>query len=566
MDANNISATSPKSKYLRRWSALESERSSWRSHWMELSDYIAPRRGRFLLQEGLKGRKRNTKIIDSTSIIALRTLASGMMSGLTSPARPWFRLATPDREQMEYGPVRDWLDAVEQKIYYILTKSNFYNSIFNVYVELGAFGTAALWREPDFKRVVNYKPLTAGEYALAEGESGEVDTIYREFAMSVGQIVEKFGIDPEGKKINWDNISQSVKNLWDRGNYDTWIDVMHSVEPRRDRYYSKRDGKNKPFKSCYFELGGDDDKMLGEGGFDRFPAYTPRWDVLGGDVYGRSPGMDALGDVKQLQQQQRRKAEGIDKMVNPPMTAPVSLKGKTATVLPGGVTFVDQTQGQQGFVPTYLVQPRINELMLDIQDVQARINRVFYADIFAATLQSDRRNVTATEIAERHEEKLILLGPVLQRLNTELFDPLIDDVFTFAFEAGLIPEPPEEIADTDLKVEYISILAQAQQAVGAASIERTLGFVGNLAAANPEVLDKIDFDQAVDEYSSVLGTPSSIIRSDDAVAELRAGRAKANQMAQQQQMIAQSAQTAKVLSETDTQNPNALTAILQGGY
>ena len=566
MQENNVSPTSPKSKYLRRWSALESERSSWRSHWMELSDYIAPRRGRFLLQEGLKGRKRNTKIIDSTSIIALRTLASGMMSGLTSPARPWFRLATPEREQMEFGPVRDWLDLVEQKIYYILTKSNFYNSIFNVYVELGAFGTAAMWREPSFERVVNYKPLTAGEFALAEGESGDVDTIYREFAMSVGQIVEKFGMSPDGKDIKWENISQSVKNLWDRGNYDTWIDVLHAVEPRRDRDYSKKDGKNKPFKSCYFELGGEDHKMLSESGYDTFPVYTPRWDVLGGDVYGRSPGMDALGDVKQLQQQQRRKAEGIDKMVNPPMTAPVSLKGKAATVLPGGVTFVDQTQGQQGFVPTYLVQPRINELMLDIQDVQGRINRVFYADIFAATLQSDRRNVTATEIAERHEEKLILLGPVLQRLNTELFDPLIDDVFAMAYAAGVIPDPPEELQDTDLKVEYISILAQAQQAVGAASIERTLGFVGNLAAANPEVLDKIDFDQAVDEYSSVLGTPSSIIRSDDKVAEMRAGRAQAQAQAQAQQVMAQSAQTAKVLSETDTQNPNALTAIMQGGY
>jgi hypothetical protein len=140
-----------------------------------------------------------------------------------------------------------------------------------------------------------------------------------------------------------------------------------------------------------------------------------------------------------LQHQQKRKAQAIDKMVNPPMVAPTSLKGKPSTVLPGQTTYVDPLQGAQGFAPAYQVQPRINELMMDIQEVQNRVQRGFYADLFAMMINSDRRQMTATEVVERHEEKLVLLGPVLQRINVELLDPLLDDVFEYALEGGLLP-------------------------------------------------------------------------------------------------------------------------------
>jgi hypothetical protein len=229
-----------------------------------------------------------------------------------------------------------------------------------------------------------------------------------------------------------------------------------------DRDTSKKDALNMPFKSCYFELASESDELLMESGYRKFPAYVPRWDVLSGDVYGRCPGMDTLGDIKQLQHQQKRKAQAIDKMVNPPMVAPTSLKGKPSTVLPGQTTYVDPMQGGQGFVPAYQVQPRISELQVDIAEVQNRIQRGFYADLFAMMINSDRRQMTATEVVERHEEKLVLLGPVLQRINVELLDPLLDDVFEYALEAGLLPEPPEALAGEELEVEYISLLAQAQ--------------------------------------------------------------------------------------------------------
>lgn len=551
-----------------RWKRLEDDRSSWRSHWIEISDYLIPRRGRYLIEsQSTKGRKRSTKIVDNTAGQALRTLSAGMMSGMTSPARPWFRLQTPDPDMMEGAGVKDWLGQCERIIRNILTRSNFYNSASTIYTELGAFGTAALYRRRHPTDIVSYRPFTAGEYVIAENEYGEVDTLGREFTMSVSQIVEQFVIQRDGSE-DWSNVSKAVKRLWDQKNYDERIEVIHLIQPRRmeDRDLSRPlDPKNKPFMDVYMEKGADGDKLLQENGFDRFPAYCPRWDVLGGDVYGVSPGMEHLGDVKQLQHEQRRKAQAIDKMVNPPMVGSLSLKGKPSTVLPGGTTYVDPQQGTQGFQPAYLVQPRVNELMMDIQEVQNRIQRGFYADLFAMMINSDRRMMTATEVAERHEEKLVLLGPVLQRLNTELLDPLIEDVFMFALEAGILPPPPPVLEGVELEVKYISLLAQAQEAVAAASIERTFSFAGNLSAVFPEIVDNLDADEAIRNYGEILGTSPEILRDVDEVAAIRAARREQQQAEQQMMQLQQGAQAAKVLSEADTQTPNALTSLLQGG-
>ena len=551
-----------------RWKRLEDDRSSWRSHWIEISDYLIPRRGRYLIEsQNTKGRKRSTKIVDNTAGQALRTLSAGMMSGMTSPARPWFRLQTPDPALMEGAGVKDWLGQVERSLRTTLTRSNFYNTASTMYTELGAFGTAALYRRRHPTDVVSYRPFTAGEYVIAENEYGEVDTLGREFTMSISQIVEQFVIRRDGSE-DWSNVSKAVKRLWDSKNYDERIEIIHLIQPRRleDRDLTRPlDPKNKAFMDVYMEKGADGDKLLQEGGFDRFPAYCPRWDVLGGDVYGVSPGMEYLGDIKQLQHEQKRKAQAIDKMVNPPMVGSLSLKGKPSTVLPGGTTYVDPQQGTQGFQPAYLVQPRINEMMLDIQEVQNRIQRGFYADLFAMMINSDRRMMTATEVAERHEEKLVLLGPVLQRLNTEFLDPLIEDAFMFSLEAGILPPPPPILEGVDLEVKYISLLAQAQEAVAAASIERTFAFAGNLSAAFPEIVDNLNADEAIRNYGEILGTSPQILRDADEVAAMREARREAQAAEQQAAQLMQGAQAAKVLSEADTQTPNALTSLLQGG-
>lgn len=557
-----------KAKFIRRLSSLKTERSSFVDHWRDIADHVLPRRGRFLVTDRNKGEKRNQKIIDNTATMAHRTLASGLMSGVTSPARPWFRLGTPDPMLVEVAPVKMWLADVERLMREVFNRSNVYNALFSVYEELAAFGTAAMIVYEDSETVIHCETLTAGEFYIAAGKSGRADTLYREYSMTVSQVVDEFGRKANGE-IDWSNISTTTRNLYERGGYDAWVECLHVIEPNRGRDTEKLTAKNKAFRSVWMEIGGDDDKLLRESGFDDFPAMCPRWNLLANDIYGRSPAMDALGDVRQLQLMEKRAAQAIDKMVNPPLQGPARA-GQAVNALPGGFNAVDNTQ-TGGIAPVYMVQPRTAELQQSMEFVRSRIRRAFYEDLWLIVTEMDRANVTATEIDARREEKLLMLGPVLERLHHELLDPLIDRVFNIMLRTGALPEPPEALSGIDLRVEYISMLAQAQRSVAVSGIERAVTFVSNLAQAKPEALDKIDFDQAIDEYTEALGTPARIVVPDDMVQQTRAARAKQQQQAEQMAAMQQAATTARdaagavsSMAAADMTGANALTSIIGG--
>jgi hypothetical protein len=533
-------------RILTRKSALWNERSSWITHWREISDYQQPRAGRFVVTDRNRGDKRANHILDNTAVFGARTLAAGLMSGVTSPARPWFRLEIKDKELMESGPVKTWLHDTAALLRAIFASSNTYRSLHTIYEELGLFGTGCSIVLPDFDNVIHHYPLTVGEYALATNSKGEVDTLCREFQLTVAQMVEQFGKD---------NCSQTVRDLFNRGNYDAWVDVIHMVEPRKNRDLTKRDARNMRFASCYLEPGKDQaDKFLSESGFERFPALAPRWVVTGNDVYGTSPGMECLGDVKQLQHQQLRKGQAIDYQVNPPLQVPTKYKEASKARLPGGVFYVDSMGQNQGVRSAFEVQLNLQHLMLDIQDVRERIRSAYYADLFLMLANDNRSGITATEVAERHEEKLLMLGPVLERLHNELLSPLIDVTFDYASRAGILPTPPEELQGVDLSVEFISVLAQAQRAVATQGMDRLLGTVSQMAAVKPEVLDKIDFDQVVDNYGEAYGVDPKVIVPDDQVAALRQQRAAAQQAQQAAATAPQVVESAKTASEIDTGN------------
>jgi hypothetical protein len=544
-----MAAESKRQRLDRRLSELTTERSSFIRHWQDLSDYILPRQARFTVTDRNRGDRRNSKIVDNTATLAVRTLSSGMMSGITSPARPWFQLATPDPELNEYTPVKMWLETVKQRMTQVFLRSNLYTTLPMTYSDLGVFGTHAFAVLEDTEDVIRCYSFPVGSYAIGASHRGNTDSIYREYQMTVRQVVGQFGIE---------NVCTSTKNLWERGNGEAWIDVVHAVEPNDEYDERKPASRFKRFRSVYYEKGAEGDNMLRESGFDEFPVMAPRWSLTGEDIYGHSPGMDALGDIKALQLEQKRKAQAIDKMVNPPMVAPSSLRNQRASLLPGDVTYLDVSQGGQGFSPAYEINPRINELMMDIQDNQGRIRRAFFEDLFLMIANDTRSNITAREIQERHEEKLLMLGPVLERLNDELLDPLIDRAFGIMLRTGLIPPPPEELQGMELNVEYISVMAQAMKLTGITGLERFMSFAGNMAAVNPGVLDKIDFDQTIDEYANMVGVPPSIVKDDETVAALRQARAQQEQMMQQQAMMAQSAETAKTLSETKVTDDNAI--------
>jgi len=536
---------------------LDLDRSTFIPHWRDLSDYILPRRARFSVTDANRGERKNKNIIDSTATLASRTLRSGMMAGITSPARPWFRLTTPDPDLAEFGPVRTWLDDVQQIMRTSYLRSNLYNTLPVMYGDLGTFGTAAIYIEEDFTgEVLKTQSFPIGSYWIAKDDMGRVNVFMRDFRMTVRQLVEKFGNKTPDGKPDWSVFSTQVRNLWDTGMYETWIDVTHVIMPNKDYNPKLALAKYKKFISCYYEKGitGDNkvdgDKYLRESGYDYFPVLVPRWETTGEDVYGTScPGMDALGDVKQLQHGEKKILQAVDKQINPPLTGPTSLKTQTASVLPGDITYVDAVNGN-GFRPVYELNFNIQNMEMKQAQVRSRIQRAFYEDLFLMLANSDRRQITAREIDERHEEKLLALGPVLEQMNQDCLDPLTDIAFDIHVRQGLIPPPPQELRGMDLRVEYVSIMAQAQKMIGIAAVDRFVGFVGQLAQFDPTALDKIKTDKVIDSYADMTSVPTSIIRSDDEVSAIRDSRAQAAQ-AQQAMVAAQSAaQTAQTLSQT----------------
>ena len=530
---------------LTRWGHLRTERATWWSHWQEVTTYLLPRNGRYFEQDRNKGHRRHNSIYDNTGTRALRTLGAGMMAGATSPARPWFRLGTNDPELNRFTPVKLWLDDVTERMQVIFQKSNTYRTLHGIYEELGAFGTAGSIVLADPKTAIHHYPVTIGEYAIATDYQGRVNTLYRELQKTVGELVREFG---------YKQCSMSVKNLYDRGSLDQWITVIHAIEPRddRDRDFTKNDNMNMAYKSCYFEQGGEEEQVLRESGFRDFPAVIPRWGLAGGDIYGNSPGMEALGDIKQLQHEQLRKAQGIDYQTKPPLQVPSYMKNRDVDSLPGGVTFID---GAQGKIETaFNVNLNLNHLLADIQDVRQRINSSFYADLFLMLANATDTRMTATEVAERHEEKLLMLGPVLERLHNELLDPLIDNTFNRMIEANLIPPAPEELQGQDLSVEFVSMLAQAQRAIGTNSVDRYVNNLGMVAQMKPDVLDKFDSDAWADGYADMLGIDPKLIVAGERVAKIREERAMAQQQMAQQEAEQRAADNMAKLGKNDANN------------
>lgn len=530
--------------------------STWIPHWRDLADYILPRRSRFLVTDRNRGDRRNLKIIDPTATLAARTQRAGMFTGITSPARPWFRLQTPDPDLMEAHAVKDWLFVVEERMRNAMLRSNLYNALPILFGDLGTFGTGAFVILEDARTVFRCFPLPIGSYTLAQNDSLRVDTLTREYTMTVRQLVDSFG----------DGVSRTVRSLYDSGHYEDFVEVTHVVGPNLWREPERRGGKDMPVYSCYYESRGDSLSFLRESGFNEFPVMAPRWEVTGEDVYASEcPGMVCIGDAKALQLLHKRKAQAIEKMINPPLTAPSSMKYSKTSSIAGDVTYVDLRDGQNTVKPMYeIAGMRLDPLVADIQDHQRRISQAYYADLFLMLASSDRREITAREIEERHEEKLLMLGPVLERLNSELLDPLIDRVFNIMLARGMFPEPPEELENMDLRVEYISIMAQAQKVLGLNAINTFSNFVGTLAAAKQDlsVFDKFDTDQAIDEYGNITGIPPRLVRSDENVEEIRAQRAEQQAQADQLARGEVAAKNAKLLSETDTTSENALTEIL----
>ena len=371
-------------EYRRRASLLEQEKQRWLPQWHEVARWVAPWRGRNLVtasaggapaqggwEQGADGDATGHKhILDATASRSLRVLAAGLQSGLTSPARPWFRLRQNTGAARESGPERRWLDTVEEALYGAFSGSNFYQAIHGLYAELALFGSACMYMEADAERQVRFATLGCGEFSWACNASGKVDTVLRRLHLTPRQMAELWGeerLSPQTQKM----LAKQP---------DGYCEAWHLVMPRAERHPGRLDKLHMPFASFVWEQTGDADDFLHEGGFEEFPYLCARWDVQGADLYGRSPAMEALPDIRMLQEMTKSQLLAIHKVVNPPMRVPAGYKQRLS-LIPGAVNYINQNH-QEGIGPLYQINPDIAALSHKIADVRDAVRQGFFHDLF----------------------------------------------------------------------------------------------------------------------------------------------------------------------------------------
>lgn len=552
--------------------ALRVNRYSWWVHWRELADYILPRRYKWLITPNMmaRGAPINQHILDSSGTIAARNLASGLVSGKSSPTSPWFRLKIGKIDSTQTGPVSLWLAECERLLYIIFAESNFYTAIGVFYFDQVVFGTAALLEYEDFKTVVNFVNPCLGEYYVDIDGKYRPTVFYREFTMTVDACVREFGRE---------NCSEAIQGLYDDvsgANLTRELIVAHSIEPNDDgRAREFGFPTDVAYREAYWEWGGSTSPQGGatsppgflrRKGYYEKPCIIGRWDIVSNDPYGRSPGMDALPDIKQIQLETRRKAQAIDKMVNPPLVADVQLKNQPANLTPGGITYVAgyAAAGKPGFASVYETKFPVQEITQDLEMVKARVSQVFFNDVLKVASQYETRsNVTAVEWDLRKSEALVMLGPVLERIDTEVLKPIIERTFAVANRAGILPPAPQEIQGQLMNIEFVSMLSQAQQAAASGGIERLFQLVGGLVGVDPSVMDNVDVDYSIEKFSYLLNNDPKMIRSQDALAQIRQQRADQQQQAQQAAIAQQLSQGAANLSKAQV-SPDNLLGQMQG--
>lgn len=554
----------PKLYYDRRLAALQQERRPYEQEWREISEYIRVRRLR-LYRDKTADTQRPTKRINSTATIASRTLRSGLYSGASSPSSPWIRFTTPDRDLADYPRVKEAYARRADKVSLVLQKSNFYSTIHESYGGLGDFGNSCELIEDDYEDVIRLVPYVLGEYYYSIGVSGRIDGVYRELDMRVSEMVDRF----KG------NVSPYVMNRYDQGNYNDFVPVVHAIESNRQIVRGAPGLQGRPWVEVYYEPqqtpmtdSGPDQGMLSIGGYKLWPLMAGRWDILDGSPYGFGPGLECIDDVKGLQSLEFRKGQIVAKLAVPTMRAPNTAKRAVVDHSPGAVSYYDPVQEAANAPQAlYHVQPQaLQGINSEITFHENRIDRAYFGDVILMISRMEGvqpRN--ELEISERNGERFLQFGPVLDRLHSEKLNVAVQRAYQRCEDVGLFDPLPPEAEAAPVKIEYISILAQAQKAAGISGIERVAGFVGRMVSIYPEVRHKLDPAQIVDEYGDMLGVRPSIIVSDDeyqksvdaesqqknAMAAAAAGRSGAD--------------AAKVLAETDTTKRSALTDLIGQG-
>lgn len=519
-------------------------RFSWIEHWALIAQYLNPRRSLWLSQGGVdqpvpnsmvRGLPVNQAIVDPTATYAMQVCAAGMKEGLMSSSRPWFKFKPGIRDHELDRAGQIWYEDLEDRVYTVMAESNFYDASTQMFRDLVSYATSPMLIYEDDEDVIRCYVPVVGEYYIFVGSRFRPEGMYRQYNLTVAQMVEEFGLE---------NCPSDVQTMWEQkgSGLEREFIVAHAIEPNFgiQRFGEATEvGKVKgdfAFKELYWVWGRNSSQPLSKRGFKDLPFIAPRWAVNGNDPYGTdSPGMIALGDIMQLQQETRRKAELLEKVVRPPLNAPIEMKNQPSSMLPGHLNY--STDPSKGIQPIIKVDAQgLPGISQDLQLIQQRIKTGFFNDLFLMLAQTTK-DMTAFEVAQRQQEKLTVLGPVIDRFQNEGASLAIKRILAIMARKRLIPPMPQSLVGVPMQVEYIGMLYLAQKAARTAATERFVKMVQECTGVYREAPDVINWDDMLTEYADDLSVTHKAVNDKDAIKKLRMQRAQAEQQAQQAQTL-----------------------------
>jgi hypothetical protein len=506
----------------KRFDKLKSQRQNWEAHWQEVADYMMPRKAD-VTKTRSKGDKRTELIFDSSPLQALELLAASLHGMLTNPSTPWFTLRFKEEDMDGEDEAKEWLESATDVMYAAFNRSNFQQEIFELYHDLITFGTAAMFIDEDEEDLLKFSTRHINEMYIAENDKGKIDTIFRKFKLSARSAYQKFG----------DKASANILMKNQKDPYEE-VEILHVVYPRSDFNPKKQDKSNMPYASVYMDYASGDE--LSVSGYKEFPFVVPRYLKASHEIYGRSPAMTALPDVKMLNEMSKTTIKAAQKQVDPPLLVPDDGFILPVRTVPGGLNFY--RAGTRDRIEPLNIGAN-NPLGLNMEEQRRNaIRDVFYVN---QLMMQQGPQMTATEVIQRNEEKMRLLGPVLGRLQSELLKPLIDRAFNILLRKNQFRPAPDFLAGKDIEIEYVSPLAKAQKSTELQSIMRAIEIMGSLSNVAP-VFDHINMDKLVRHLADIVGVPQKILKPQS---QLNAERQQKEQQQQQMMQMQQLQQVAQ---------------------
>lgn len=507
---------------IQRHGKLKADRAVFEGQWQEVVDYVLPNRLGFTTINETPGQRRMQKIFDATAPWANEQLAAQLHGMMTNPAQKWFILRTKNRSLMQDIEAALWLEDVQNIIYDVFNspEANFNSQAHELYLDLGGFGTAVMLVEetPGEGPGVRYRTWFLGECVIAENRYGMVDTLYRKFKMTTRQAYQAWK----------DDIGEKMMKLY-KTDPDQSVWIIHEVRPRNERDTARSDPKNMPFSSIY--VWADESEILSESGFPKFPFLVPRWTKMAGETYGRSPAMSALPDIKMLNEMCKTTLKAAQKIVDPPLMVPDDGFILPLRTVPAGLNFYRMGLGENSMIRPLETKGNVN-LGLEMEDRRREsILRAFYQDRFK--LQKEKVEMTRAEALIRQQENLRNMSPISGRLEVEFLNEVIQRTFEAKQRQGALPPVPDVLKGQQLTVEYLSPISRAQKSSEAEAVERAFAMIAPMGQADPQIFDNFDGDMIARETPTWFGLPHKMMKSKEAVEQIRTGREERRQAEQQ---------------------------------